>query len=148
VHDPPICTTSLFGGLDYVGCVVPGVSGMSPPACPSYTGMLSFFCVEPLMGVARSFCCVTGLGIGFFFVVVLPLLTSYSVLHSLSDELGYFLFEMNLLPLVVYPWLASYPLLARLESSIHLASPSSPTRILLLWQYLICNHSFVGSLFT
>jgi hypothetical protein len=71
--NPPIYTTDLFWALDCVGCVVPWVSGMSPPACPYCTRMFSFFYVEPLMGVVESFCCVISLGIGLFFVVKLPL---------------------------------------------------------------------------
>jgi hypothetical protein len=52
LHGPPIRTISLFCGLDYVGCVVPGVSGMSLPTYPSCAWMLSFLCVEALIIVA------------------------------------------------------------------------------------------------
>jgi len=69
---PLDCKIVILSGLDSIFSIMIVVFGMSPPTCPSYIGMLSFLYVTPLTTTERSFCCVIGFGIAFFFIVSLP----------------------------------------------------------------------------
>jgi len=111
-----------------------GVSGISPPAFPSFVGISSCIFVEPSIVSMWSLCYVIGLWIVLFFIVSLPVYAYFSTLCFLYFLLGSSAFVMSLLLLFVFP------LLVLLESFIANWTSS------FVRQYLIYNHSFSISL--
>jgi hypothetical protein len=124
-----------------VGSVFPRVSSILPPVCPSYVGIFSFLYVAPLVIFARSFYCVTGLGIVFFFVSTLPLFVSLvfaSGLPLLCDELA----SISCLSFVGYLDFGFFTGTFYSSFQSFIAHRNSST----VTHYLIYNHSFSRSL--
>jgi hypothetical protein len=147
LHATPIYTIILFGGLGCVGSIVLGVSGIFPLACPSCAGMFSFLWFAPLEVSAQSLCYVNELGIIFFFVVVLPLVFFFFYATFLVLPFGVLFIcdEPASIGCFSFVGCLSFGISTRtFHSSCQYFISHWNSSVVM--QYLICNHSFFGSL--